>query len=127
MRHALSALVLISFAAACAPQGEAPSSETGAPAVSTEADMQAIAAVRDLEVAAFTAGGNFSYLTSDAVLMAPNEPRVVGLEAIEGWVTMTPAGGNPVSGTNKGIHIYERQADGSSKMAQDVWNADQAN
>ena len=124
--------------------------------------MQAIAAVRDLEVAAFTSGGDFSsYLAADAVLMPPNAPRVVGIEAIGAWaaefanqvtfdsldyteseiviagdwaieryaasVTMTPAGGDPVSGTNKGIHIYKRQADGSWKMVQDVWNSDQAN
>jgi ketosteroid isomerase-like protein len=162
MRHVVSALVLLSLVAACADQDdEAASSEAGAPAVSTEADIQAISAVRDLEVAAFTSGGEFSYLADDAVLMPPNAPRVVGIEAIGAWaaefanqvtfnnldytesdiviagnwaieryaasVTMTPAGdGDPVSGTNKGIHIYKRQADGSWKMVQDVWNSDQA-
>jgi ketosteroid isomerase-like protein len=40
---------------------------------------------------------------------------------------MTPAGADPVDMTNKGIHIYKRQADGSWKMVQDVWNSDQAN
>jgi hypothetical protein len=73
MRHVVSALVLLSLVAACgyqndeASSSDAASPEAGAPAVSTEADMQAIAAVRDLEVAAFTTGGDFSYLASDAV------------------------------------------------------------
>jgi ketosteroid isomerase-like protein len=167
MRHVVSALVLLSLVAACgyqndeASSSDAASPEAGAPAVSTEADMQAIAAVRDLEVAAFTTGGDFSYLASDAVLMPPNAPRIVGVEAIGAWaaewanqftfnsldyteseiviagdwaieryaaeVTMTPAGADPVDMTNKGIHIYKRQADGSWKMVQDVWNSDQAN
>jgi ketosteroid isomerase-like protein len=163
MRHIVSTFILLSFVAACAYQDEgAESSDAAAPAVSTEADMQAIAAVRDLEVAAFTSGGDFSsYLAGDAVLMPPNAPRVVGIEAIGAWaaefasqvtfnsldyteseivitgdwaieryaasVTMTAAGGDPVSGTNKGIHVYKRQADGSWKMVQDVWNSDQAN
>ena len=162
MRHIVSTFILLSFVVACAYQDEgAESSDAAAPAVSTEADMQAIAAVRDLEVAAFTSGGDLAYLAADAVLMPPNAPEVVGIEAIGAWatefanqvtfnsldyaesdivitgdwaieryaasVTMTPAGGDPVSGTNKGIHIYKRQADGSWKMVQDVWNSDQEN
>ena len=162
MRHVVSTLVLLSFIAACAYQDdEAASSEAGAPAVSTEADIQAILAVRDLEVAAFTSDGDFSYLADDAVIMPPNAPRVVGIEAfaasardfasqvtvnaldftdseiviagdwaIESFavsVTVTPAaGGDPSSETKKGIHIYKRQADGSWKMVQDVWNSDEA-
>ena len=160
MRHIVSTFILLSFVAACAYQDEgAESSDAAAPAVSTEADMQAIAAVRDLEVAAFTSGGDLSYLAPDAVLMPPTVPRVTGSEAIEAWaaefasqvtidvldytdsdiviagdwaieryaaaVTVTPAaGGDPATDTIKGIHIYKRQADGSWKMAQDIWNED---
>lgn len=38
---------------------------------------------------------------------------------------MTPvAGGESVQETGKCIHIYKRQADGSWKIAQDIWNMD---
>lgn len=52
---------------------------------------------------------------------------VVGDQAIEHYtamLTVTPKGGSPTSETIKGIHIYRRQADGSWRIAQDVWNAD---
>lgn len=161
MRHIVSTLVLISLVTACASQEQEAASAEGGAAVSTEADMQAIAAVRDLEVAAFTSGGDLSYLADDAVLMPPNSPQVAGIEAIGAWaaefaseititsldytdsdivvagdwaieryagsVTFVPAGSEEqISETLKGIHIYSRQADGSWKMVQDVWNSDQA-
>ncbi|MDH3291324.1 MAG: DUF4440 domain-containing protein [Gemmatimonadota bacterium] len=47
------------------------------------------------------------------------------IERYAGSVTMVPTGGEPMSETLKGIHIYRRQADGSWKLAQDVWNSDQ--
>ncbi len=48
-------------------------------------------------------------------------------EYYTGNVTMTPkAGGEAIRETIKGIHIYQRQADGSWKMTQDIWNADAA-
>ena len=40
---------------------------------------------------------------------------------------VTPrAGGEAVTETFKGIHVYRRQADGSWKIAQDAWNMDAA-
>jgi ketosteroid isomerase-like protein len=40
-------------------------------------------------------------------------------------LTMTPiAGGEAIEETGKCIHIYKRQADGSWKIAQDIWNMD---
>jgi len=40
-------------------------------------------------------------------------------------LTMTPVnGGESIQETGKGIHIYKRQADGSWKIAQDIWNTD---
>ena len=122
--------------------------------------MQAIVEIRGQEVAAFTAGGDLSYLAEDAVLMPPNQPAVVGMAAMLPWaqefaaqvtvtkldytdteviiagdyaieryaasVEMTPAGSDEtIAETIKGIHIYQRQADGSWRMVQDVWNSDQ--
>ena len=39
--------------------------------------------------------------------------------------TMTLAeGGETIQETGKGIHIYQRQSDGSWKLARDIWNSD---
>ena len=75
------ALCLAAFAAAaCAPQGE-PSQED------IEADIAAVNAVREQEVAAIASGEpNTAYLAADAVLMPPNEPAVSGIDAIDAWV-----------------------------------------
>jgi ketosteroid isomerase-like protein len=62
-------------------------------------------------------------------------PRYTGFEAdvsgdlavvrYTGELTVTPKkGGAAMTETVKGIHVYKRQADGSWKIAQDVWNAD---
>jgi uncharacterized protein (TIGR02246 family) len=50
----------------------------------------------------------------------------VGIVHYTGELTMTPkaAGAKPVTHTIKGLHIYKKQADGSWKIAQDVWNND---
>ena len=41
-------------------------------------------------------------------------------------LTLTPkAGGDPVSDTSKGLVVLRRQTDGSWKIAQEVWNADE--
>ncbi len=74
-------LCLVAFAAAaCAPQGE-PSQED------IEADIAAVNAVREREVAAISSGeANTAYLAADAVLMPPNEPAVSGIDAIDAWL-----------------------------------------
>jgi len=43
-----------------------------------------------------------------------------------GEITVTPkaAGGKPMTETIKGLHILRRQADGSWKITQDIWNND---
>ena len=49
------------------------------------------------------------------------------IEHYVGTVMMTPkAGGETITETLKGIHIYRRQPDGSWRIAQDVWNFDEA-
>lgn len=47
------------------------------------------------------------------------------IERYAGRMTATPkVGGDPMTEVIKGIHIYQRQADGSWKIAQDIWNSD---
>lgn len=41
-------------------------------------------------------------------------------------ITLTPvAGGEPMELQSKGIHIYQRQPDGSWKVARDIWNSNE--
>jgi uncharacterized protein (TIGR02246 family) len=53
---------------------------------------------------------------------------VVGDWAIQRYTlvsTITPKkGGPPMDDSQKGIHIYRRQSDGSWLIAQDIWNSD---
>ena len=53
---------------------------------------------------------------------------VAGDWAIQRYVgvgTITPKkGGRPIEERFKGIHIYQRQPDGSWRIAQDIWNSD---
>lgn len=140
--------------AGCAP------APTQAP-VDTSADVAAINALVDREIAAFSEG-NIPELeaifAADAVLMPPGEPAIESLSAAISWteamheaftvdgvytssdvtvsgdlavqrftgdLTMTPKeGGEAMSETIKGIHVLQRQADGSWKITQDVWNTD---
>lgn len=149
------AVALFAFALAGCTQAPAP-----AP-VDTSADVAAIKALSEREMAAFTEK-NIPELeavfAADALLMPPSEPIIEGLPATVAWaealheaftlagsytssevtvsgdmavqrfvgqLTMTPkAGGEPTSETIKGIHVLRRQADGSWKITQDVWNAD---
>jgi uncharacterized protein (TIGR02246 family) len=140
------------FLAGCA-QAPAP-----AP-LDTSADVAAIKALSDREMAAFAEGSTpelEAVFTADAVLLPPSEPALQGLPAAVAWsealheaftvegsytssdvtvsgdlavqrfegrLTMTPkAGGEPTSETVRGIHVLQRQADGSWKITQDVWN-----
>ena len=65
---------------------------------------------------------NIEYTDSDVT--------VAGDWAIERYAvtaTFTPeAGGEAHTGNYKGIHIYRRQPDGSWRIAQDIWNSDEA-
>ncbi len=68
------------------------------------------------------AGVSLEYTGSDVT--------VAGDWAIERYAvtaTFTPeAGGEAHTGNYKGIHIYRRQPDGSWRIAQDIWNSDEA-
>ena len=44
-----------------------------------------------------------------------------------GQLTLTPkAGGESMTETIKGLHVFQRQADGTWKMTRDIWNSDVA-
>ena len=129
------------------------------PAVSTEADRQAIDQVREQEVAAINTGDlSLGYAADDIITMPPGEPALVGKAALQAWMegfmsqataslsyastdvivagdlavehyagtlTLTPVGGgDSVDEAFKGIHVYQRQADGSWKLTHDIWNLD---
>ncbi len=48
----------------------------------------------------------------------------VAIDHYVGELTMTPAGSDePITESMKGIHILERQADGSWKISYDIWNS----
>jgi uncharacterized protein (TIGR02246 family) len=149
------------FAAAVAPTALACSA--AAPKSDPQADVAAINAIRDREIAYVAAGKTDSLLTlytNDVVLMPPGEPVVTGVDALKKWteamlaqasvsgrytssqvsvagdmavdrytgtIAATPKGGAPGSEEHmKGVHVLRRQADGTWKIAQDVWNMDAA-
>ena len=48
-----------------------------------------------------------------------------GIVRYAGVLTVTPKkGGKPTTAVIKGLHVFKKQADGSWKIAQDVWNND---
>ncbi len=70
---------------ACAPPTE---QAAPGPVVNTAADMAAINSVHDEHTAALNAGDAASYvalLTEDAVLLPPNQPAVLGRDAIRDY------------------------------------------
>lgn len=147
------------LAAAAAPTTLACSA--AAPKPDAQADVAAINAVREREIAYFTAGKIDSLaalFTNDVVFMPPGEAVVTGLDAVKKWgetmlaqatvsgrytssdvsvagdmavdrytgsLAATPKGGSPAPEEHlKGVHVLKRQADGTWKIAQDVWNTD---
>jgi ketosteroid isomerase-like protein len=85
-------------------------------------------AVTGIEAIQAWATSFHSQFTVNSLDYTESEIAIAGDWAIEryaGSVTFTPAaGGDPISENLKGIHIYQRQADGSWKMVQDIWNYD---
>ncbi len=68
------------------------------------------------------AGVSLEYTGSDVTLAGD-----WAIERYVGTVMMTPkAGGETITETIKGIHIYRRQPDGSWRIAQDIWNSNEA-
>ena len=151
------AIAGILMTTACAPTPPATTARD------TSADVAAINAVANREMAAF---GSMDTATLNAVFapsliaMPPGEPAIQGRDALVKWaqaihdqftvegeytasnvevagdlavhrftgrLTLTPksGGGKAMSETIKGLHVLQRQADGTWQITQDVWNADQ--
>lgn len=65
---------------------------------------------------------NLDYTSSDVTVAGD-----WAIERYTGTATMTPKeGGEAATETIKGIHIYQRQPDGSWLIVQDIWNYDEA-
>jgi len=49
----------------------------------------------------------------------------MAVERVEYTATAWPReGGSPVEDRGKGVHVFRRQADGTWKLVQDIWNSD---
>lgn len=64
-------------------------------------------------------------------LITYDEPTIevagdLAVERYTGVLLLTPAGGAPTTEFMKGTHVYRRTADGTWKLALDVWNMDGA-
>ncbi|NNG15213.1 MAG: DUF4440 domain-containing protein [Gemmatimonadales bacterium] len=68
----------------------------------------------------------FTSQVTASVSYAPTDIVIAGdlaVEYYEGTLTATPVdGGDSVTEALKGIHVYQRQADGTWKLTHDVWN-----
>ena len=79
------------------------------------------AAVRDLTTTMLAGGTPSVNYTSSTVEISGD----IAIDRYTGTFTMTPkAGGLAINETIKGLHVLRRQADGSWRIIQDVWNAD---
>lgn len=66
-----------------------PPSDAGSAPRDTTADREAISQVREREIAGFSAGATDSVaalLTTDVVVMPPNEPAVTGRDSARAWL-----------------------------------------
>ncbi len=60
-------------------------------------------------------------VTSEEIVVAGNW----AFQRLSATLTLTPAaGGDPIREGIKGIHICQRQPDGSWKLTRDIWNSD---
>lgn len=152
MRKFFSALVLVAALAACNPP--APATDAAADEAGVEAAHEAyVTAINSNDVDAVMAAmtDDITYLPpngpalSGAAAVRPwiegyfaayrtawvkttEELIVSGDWAIEHYAyqsTDTPiAGGAALTDTGKGVNIYHRDADGTWRVARDIWNSD---
>ncbi len=152
MKHRLSALLLFPLvAAACAPAADVEADRAAIEAVREAEEAAAVAGSVDDFMALFAddavflqpngpqaAGADAMREVMEGFMEASKiefnrydteEVLVSGDLAVERYSaewTLTPkAGGDPVTEGVKGIHVMERQADGSWKIVYDVWNSDE--
>ncbi len=92
---------------------DAESVPPGEPAVQ---GVDALAAWLDAMIADYEV--NLEYTASDVKLLGD-----WAVEQYAGSVVMTPrAGGDVVAEAVRGVHVYQRDADGNWKIAHDIWN-----
>jgi uncharacterized protein (TIGR02246 family) len=71
---------------------------------------------------ALFARGRCRFIFTSSILQLVGD---VGFESVTYTATVWPAGGrSPIEDHGKGLHVYRRQADGSWKLAHDIWNSD---
>jgi uncharacterized protein (TIGR02246 family) len=151
MNHRLPVVaVLLSIAVACAPADNAANTEADVEAIRAVI-AQELAAVRNMDMDSFTAiwtddvmivppnepavsgdaafqwaQGFASAFSGGEAAYSDEEIVVAGDWAYHSYamdMTLTPAGGgDPMVEQGRGIHIFRRGADGSWKLAHDVWN-----
>ena len=152
MKHRLSALALFPLiAVACAPAADVEADtaaieavreaeEAAATAGNVDAFMALIAddamnmqpngppvvgadAIREwLEGFMETFTIEFNRYDTDEVIVSGD----LAVERFSGVWTLTPTdGSDPVTETVKGLHVMQRQADGSWKITHDVWNTNE--
>lgn len=81
----LAAIPLLISLGCQQPQADAEST----PARDTAADRQAIEKVREREIASFVAGtpdSGAAVVTTDVVMMPPNEPTITGRDSVRAWL-----------------------------------------
>jgi uncharacterized protein (TIGR02246 family) len=87
LRRTLSAIIVVTLAIACAPDEEL--AETAAEeATATETEVQAIRGLFRAYVETVNTGDIEAWLaffTEGVVYMPPNEPTIIGREAVRGW------------------------------------------
>ena len=152
MRHAFTFAVTVILAgtASCSPASQPSSSTTDADrrAITQLVEEENGGFLgKDVEKVLAT-------YTADVIMMPPNEPPIRGKEALRPWFQkgfsqegfvadrgvsddLQIAGDWAVErlilrsatkdqATGKVVHVYRREADGSWKIAQDIWNDDMA-
>ncbi len=151
MKHRLSALALFPLiAAACAPAADVEADRAAIEAVREAEEAAALAGNADDFTALFAddamalppngpqvAGadairewieGFMEATTIEFTRYDTEEVLVSGDLTVERysaeWILTPKAGGDPVTEGVKGVHVMERQADGSWKIVYDVWNSD---
>jgi len=152
MKHRLTALVLFPLiAAACAPAADVEADRAAIEAVREAEEAAAVAGNVDDFAALFAddamalqpngpqvAGADairewieefmeastieFNRYDTEEVLVSGD--LAVERYSVE-WILTPKAGGDPVTESVKGVHVMERQADGSWKIVYDVWNSDE--
>ena len=67
------------------------------------------------------AGGRFEFVFTSSEIDVNGD---IALERLAYTATAWPAGGAAAQSSGKGLHVYRRGPDGTSKLTHDIWNSD---